>query len=333
MKRPERTLSVLALIPLLFFTTSGCGSSAPDVAGVKKLMTSDQLALGDPIINSVEIVLVPIPAGEFQMGTSINNDPVEKRYEKLMQNPDVQKKIEAEEVTKEDLMKHVKQQVEKDKQKKGAPDTPQHLVKITKPYYLSVCEVTQQQFEKVMGSSPWKGKPLVQEGSNYAATYVSWDDAVEFCKKLSEQENAEYRLPTEAEWEYACRAGTASTYSFGDKGGELTEYAWYDANAYKEGEQYAHRVGQKLPNAWGLYDMHGNTWEWCQDWYAPYNGKQKEAVDPTGPKKGRFRVWRGGSFAEAMPNTRSATRLSYGRPGYRPEYLVGFRVVKTFDAK
>ena len=261
---------------------------------VKKHMTSDQLALGNPIINSAGMVLVPVPAGEFQMG--ITNKKDEK------------------------------------KPGRGEPASPKHLVKISKPYYLGVCEVTQGQYEKVMGARPWEGKPLVQEGPNYAATYVSWDDAVEFCRKLSEQESEEYRLPTEAEWEYACRAGTATAYSFGDDRAQLTEYAWYDANAYKNGEQYAHRVGQKLPNDWALFDMHGNAWEWCQDWYARYDGKQKEIVDPSGPKRGRHRVWRGGSFAESVVNTRSASRLSYGREGYRPEYLAGFRIARSFVA-
>ncbi len=110
----------------------------------------------------------------------------------------------------------------------------------------------------------------MQEGSDYPAVWVSWNDAVEFCRKLSEQEGVEYRLPTEAQWEYTCRAGTTTVYSFGDDRSKLRQYAWSAKDAFDTHEQYAHRVGQKLPNSWGLYDMHGNVFEWCQDWRAPF---------------------------------------------------------------
>jgi len=284
-------MRVALIIALSLITTAGCGSRIPGAKAVKKFMASDQLALGNPIVNSVGMVLVPIPAGEFQMGAADN-----------------------------------------DGKRKGGPESPRHLVKITKPFFIGSCEVTQQQYEEVMGERPWEGEPLVREGSSYAASYVTWDNAVEFCRKLSEQESEEYRLPTEAEWEYACRAGTKTTWSFGDDHEQLADHAWYDANAYQDGEQYAHRVGRKLPNEWGLYDMHGNVWEWCQDWYARYDAKKKESVDPTGPEKGRHHIWRGGSFAEAAQNTRSATRLSFDREGYHPEYLAGFRVVRMLEA-
>ena len=319
-------------IVLLLFTMLGCGSGTPDLAAVKKNMTPDQLALGDPLVNSVGMVLVPIPAGEFQMGAAVNDAPLERRYEELLQDPAVKKKLDSGQVTKADLMEYLKQDIRKQEKQKAGPESPQHLVKITQPFFMSSCEVTQQQYEDVMGTCPWKGKPLVEEGASYAASYVTWDNAVEFCRKLSEQESEIYRLPTEAEWEYACRAGTKTTWNFGDDGERLAEFAWYDANAYKAGEQYVQRSGQKLPNGWGLYDMHGNVWEWCQDWYARYVPKKKELVDPTGPEKGRHRVWRGGSFASAMENTRSTTRLDHDREDYRPEYLAGFRVVRELKA-
>ena len=325
-------MRVPLIMVLLLITTAGCGARIPGAAAVKKYMTSDQLALGDPIVNSVGMVLVPIPAGEFQMGAAVNDAPLERRYEELLQDPGVKDKLESGQITKADLMEYLKQDVRKQEKQKAGPESPQHLVKITQPYHISSCEVTQQQYEKVMGARPWEGKPLVREGPNYAASYVTWDDAVEFCRKLSERESEEYRLPTEAEWEYACRAGTRTTWNFGDDDEQLADYAWYDANAYQDGEQYAHRVGRKLPNGWGLYDMHGNVWEWCQDWYARYDGKKKESVDPTGPKKGRHRVWRGGSFAEPAVNTRSATRLSHDREDYHPEYLAGLRVVRESRA-
>ncbi len=215
-------------------------------------------------------------------------------------------------------------------QQEDRTETPKHLVKITKPFYISSCEVTQEQYQKVMAARPWEGKPLVEDGPTYAVTYVSWKDAVEFCSKLSDSEGVDYRLPTEAEWEYASRSGTTTVYSFGNEDEKLADYAWYDANAYHDGQQYAHRVGQKIPNAWALFDMHGNVWEWCQDWYGPY-GKKKEVSDPTGPEEGQFRVWRGGGFSDSAVNARSAARLSYSRTDYRPEFMSGFRVVRNLQ--
>jgi formylglycine-generating enzyme required for sulfatase activity len=278
----------------LVVSISGCNSGSPGVAAVKEQMAPEQLALGDPVVNSVGMVLVPVPQGEFSMGSA---PPTSKkgRFEKS--------------------------------------EAPQHRAKISKPYYMSVCEVTQEQFQQVMGTTPWKGKPLTEEGPNHAASYVTWKDATAFCTKLSEREKQTYRLPREAEWEYACRAGTKTAFSFDNKEGELEGHAWFERNAYMAGEQYAHPVGHKLPNAWALYDMHGNVAEWCQDWYAGYNGRQKTAVDPAGPKKGRVHVWRGGSFSEDAGNVRSASRLSYGRVGYRPEFAAGFRAVREFKAE
>jgi formylglycine-generating enzyme required for sulfatase activity len=172
---------------------------------------------------------------------------------------------------------------------------PQHKVRITRPSYLQSTVVTQGHWKQLMGTSPWSGRPSVKEGADYPALYVSWDDAVEFCRRLSQREGEEYRLPTEAEWEWACRAGSQSAYCFGDDPSQLGGYAWFNANANGVGERYAHRVGQKQANGFGLYDMHGNVWEWCGDWYgADWYGKSPEA-DPQGPATGSFRVYRGGS--------------------------------------
>ncbi len=323
---------LILLLPLI--AAAGCGAKAPDVAAVKQHMTSDQQALGDPIVNSVGMVLVPIPAGEFQMGAAVNSESVDEQVKKALQEPKVQEMLNSGRITKADLIERFKKVPPKQAEKQMAsPESPQHLVKITRPFLMSCCEVTQQQYKEVMGTSPWEDKPLVKEGTAFAASYITWDDAVEFCRKLSEQEDKQYRLPTEAEWEYACRAGTGTTWSFGDEYDQLADHAWLDANAYQDGEQYAHPVGQKLPNPWGLYDMHGNVWEWCHDWYARYDGKKKELVDPIGPKKGRHRVWRGGGFAEPADNTRSATRLSHDREDYRPEFAAGFRVVRKLEPR
>ena len=152
---------------------------------------------------------------------------------------------------------------------------------------------------------------------------MSWNDAVEFCRKLSAQEGEEYRLPTEAEWEYACRAGTTTTYSFGDDASQLGEYAWNE----KHLGRFIHAVGQKLPNAWGLYDMHGNVWEWCQDWAA--YGSENELIDATGPASGERRVLRGGSFDLLPMIVRSANR-SLSHPDYRTNNYC-FRLARTCD--
>ena len=174
------------------------------------------------------------------------------------------------------------------------------------------------------GTRPWSDKSRVKEGSDYAANYVSWDDAVEFCKKLSSKEGVTYRLPTEAEWEYACRGGTTSVYHFGDDASRLGDYAWFEDNAQEVGKSYAHRVGQKKANPLGLYDMHGNVWESCADWGDTDYYENSPTDDPTGPTTGPLRVDRGGGWAYYPWHCRSATR-SYRSPGIRGSYL-GFRV-------
>jgi sulfatase modifying factor 1 len=203
----------------------------------------------------------------------------------------------------------------------------QHKVTISKAFYMQTTEVTQGQWKAVMDTEPWKGNIYVKEGANYAATWVSWDDAVAYCKKLSEREGKTYRLPTEAEWEYACRAETTTTWSFGDDEKALGDYAWYRENARDIDEKYAHQVELKKPNAFGLYDMHGNVLEWCHDYYEEDYYKQSPAKDPTGPTSGSSRVLRGGSWSYYSRNTRSAYRgrVVAGRG------LYGFRVVRELD--
>jgi formylglycine-generating enzyme required for sulfatase activity len=215
----------------------------------------------------------------------------------------------------------------------GSPETEkgrqenetQHEVTISKDYYLGVHEVTQAQYETVMGKNPshFQGAIVGNENADLPVENVSWDDAVEFCKKLSdlpEEKKAGrvYRLPTEAEWEYACRAGSKTAYSFDDEEGLLPEYGWFNRNSSNR----THTVGLLEPNAWGLYDMHGNVWEWCSDWYGDY---PKGAVrNPTGPKVGSDRVCRGGSWNGVASYCRSALRYWYV-PSFRNNYL-GFRL-------
>ena len=210
-------------------------------------------------------------------------------------------------------------------------DEHQHQVTISKAFYMQTTEVTQGQWKAVMGTEPWKGESFVKEGANYPVTYVSWDDAVAYCKKLSEKEGKTYRLPTEAQWEYACRAGTKTTWSFGNNENALGDYAWYEKNAWDIDEKYAHHVGLKKPNAFGLYDMHGNVYEWCHDYYGGDYYKQSPEQDPTGPASGASRVLRGGSwFSFYARLSRSASRY-WLDADFRDDFGFGFRLVRELD--
>jgi formylglycine-generating enzyme required for sulfatase activity len=200
---------------------------------------------------------------------------------------------------------------------RGEDDEKQHEVKITKPSYMAATEVTQEQYEAVMGANRSDFK-----GAKNPVECVSWDEAAEFCRRLSERTGRTVRLPTEAEWEYACRAGSTAAFCFGDYESGLGEYAWYASNS----DSSSHPVGQKRANAWGLYDMHGNVEEWCADWYGPYGAGS--AVDPCGPDSGKFRVLRGGAWDDSPRQCRSAYR-DWLTPDFRLDGL-GFRVVVDF---
>lgn len=247
------------------------------------------------ITNSIGMKLRLIKAGEFQMGATRSSAALASVFETKAAYFD--------------------------------DELPQHRVRISQDFRLGVTEVTQGQWRAVMGTTPWSGKSSVKEGADYAASYVSWDDAVEFCRKLSVRDGTTYRLPTEAEWEYACRAGSTSMYGFGDSLGSLKDYAWFDENADDIYERYAHLVSRKRANAWGLYDMHGNVFEWCSDWYGEDYYKASPVADPRGPSTGSFRVNRGGSWFFTPQGVRSANR---GRdsPGRRSSSL-GFRVLRS----
>jgi formylglycine-generating enzyme required for sulfatase activity len=183
-----------------------------------------------------------------------------------------------------------------------------------------------------MGTEPWKRQSNSQVGEHVAASYVSAIDAEQFCLELTERErvagrlgsDAHYRLPTEAEWEYACRAGTTTQYSFGNDGSQLIDYAWCAHNTM--GQNYPHAVGLKKPNAWGLYDFHGNVSEWCSDW----NGNRRGGHDPQGPSEGSARVSRGGTFGGWDKASQSnSMAFSPRTPGTRT-YHLGFRVVLSW---
>ena len=229
-ERLLRTIALMAvtvtclviLIAVLWSWIAPSAARNPDI--------ESELAARNPHIqsetNSIGMKLVLIPAGEFLMGS-----PEGEGY----------------------LVEH-----------------PQHRVRITKAFYLGTCEVTQEQYERVMGSNPscfcknGSGKDQVsgQDTGSFPVEMVSWEDAVEFCRRLSELPGEKsagrvYRLPTEAEWEYACRAGSSGRYGFGDQERGLGEHGWFSDNSHGK----THPVGQKKPNAWGLYDVHGNVWE------------------------------------------------------------------------
>ena len=243
--------------------------------------------------NSIGMELVELPAGKFTMGSPAG---------------------------------------EKDHQ----ANEEQVAVALTKPFWLAKTEVTQGQFKNVMGTEPWVGQRHVQLGEDNAASYVDWDEATAFCQRLTDLERKagklkageSYRLPSEAEWEYACRAGTTTWYSFGDDEKQLGQYAWFDGNANNVGQEYAHKVGMKTPNPWGLYDMHGNVMEWCSDWKGE---KLSGGADPIGTAGGSFRGLRGGGWGLRPDYCRSGIR---GRndPSARNSHL-GFRVARGQSAE
>ena len=203
---------------------------------------------------------------------------------------------------------------------------PPRAVTITKPFHMGATEVTQSQWQAVMGTEPWKGADGVKEDNENASNYVSWADAEAFCKELSRKVRRAVRLPTEAQWEHACRASSEAKFCFGDDESKLGDYAWYYKNAYDAGEDYAHPVRCKKPNARGLYDMHGNVWEWCADYYdEKHYATCRGTVDPTGPAVGVLRVLRGGSLNLGAAQCRSACRGG-AKPGRRSGRY-GFRVV------
>ena len=207
---------------------------------------------------------------------------------------------------------------------------PQREVTISKAFYMGVTEVTQSQWKSVMGTEPWSGQRYAKPGADHAVSYVNWNDATSFCKALSRKTGKPVRLPTEAEWEYACRAGSRTRFSYGDdeRYSKLGDYAWYKSNAWDKGEEYVHPVGRKKANTWGLYDMHGNVWEWCSDWYSDSYANAKP-IDPKGPDTGTYRVLRGGSWGIIPSNCRSASRFRI-TPDYRFNDI-GFRVVVSLD--
>jgi formylglycine-generating enzyme required for sulfatase activity len=238
----------------------------------------------------VKMEFVLIPAGEFMMGS-----PEAERQMALTQET-------------EDWAKN-----------RISSEGPQHKVTLSKPFYLGKYEVTQAQWQAVMGNNPSQFK-----GPTNPVEKVSWEDIQPFLAKMNatfEKKGRHFGLPTEAGWEYACRAGTTTAYHFGDSPTLLAQHGWFKGNSGGT----THPVGQGQPNKWGLYDMHGNVWEWCSDWYGAEYYAKSPPLDPMGPPKGSNRVSRGGAWGGPPRDCRAAFRR-YAPPGHRDGYL-GFRLM------
>ncbi len=268
---------------------------------------------GQTFTNSIGMKFILIPSGSFMMGSSISAAEAARKYG-----------------GKEEWYKD---------------EHPQHEVALTKSFYMQTTEVTVGQWRAFIndtghkteaetggGAWIWTGKKWEKEAGTYwdnpgfsqtdsqPVTCVSWNDAQAFIKWLNRKEDNHYRLPTEAEREYACRAESATPFCYGNDKSMLKDYAWYWDNSNKA----THPVGQKKPNDWGLYDMHGNVWEWCQDWYGEY--KSGHVNDPLGPSSGKYRVLRGGGWSFLAGGCRSASRYR-SFPGFRGDGI-GFRVAR-----
>jgi formylglycine-generating enzyme required for sulfatase activity len=238
--------------------------------------------------------LVRIPTGEFLMGAEEPAEEVARKGNNPQSKPEFFK-----------------------------TEYPQHRVRITKPFYMGAYEVTQGQYEMVMGENPARfkaeGNPVEQ---------ATWNDAVEFCRRLSQKEGVEYRLPAEAEWEYAYRAGTTTPFYTGTT--IWTDQANYNGNCtYGNGYKGEFRakttpVGSFLPNGFGLYDMCGNVFEWCRDWYGENYYGSSPGCDPTGPDSGSARVLRGGCWDDYPSRCRASLRSGI-EPSFRYD-RIGFRV-------
>lgn len=331
--RSQKLLEITGIIATIAFAFQCNG---PDLQGADYPVTS----------NSINMKLVEIPAGEFEMGAEADID------ETIRQFPDCDRSWLTAEL-------------------------PRHTVKISRPFLMGQYEVTLNQFLKFYHDSKYKvdaeidGNPswgFDKQGNlieslrfrpwdpiawkielNHPVIYVTWDDAVAFCDWLSAKEGHIYRLPTEAEWEYACRAGTYHQYSFGDDPEELVKYAnsadvsrlnffYPDSkddelrSRFLSGNDkfvWTAPVGKFLPNKFGLYDMHGNGWEWCFDWFDPNYYEESPSEDPPGPISGETHVLRGGGFYDAPFHLRCARRHSELPSGR--DYGSSFRVVREIN--
>lgn len=214
-----------------------------------------------------------------------------------------------------------------DEQDRDINETPKHQVTLSHDFWIGKYELTKGQWKAIMATEPWKNYDSYISDPDSPAIAVTWEDAQDFFTELSTYTGQTYRLPTEAEWEYACRANTETRFYWGDDPDytEITDYVWWGVNARGIGEEYAHVGGLKLPNAWGLYDMSGNVWEWCQDWFGYYS--TDPVTDPTGPATGTLRILRAGSWYNQYSRCcRSAFRNYFAPTTVCTDF--GFRVCR-----
>jgi formylglycine-generating enzyme required for sulfatase activity/serine/threonine protein kinase len=279
--------------------------------------------------NSVGAKMILIPPGEFMMGST------DEQVEAALKVAD---ELKADQPTKDRIQKS---------------ERPQHKVVITKPFLIGATEVTVGQFKKfsatgyqttaekaevvakttTLDANQSPPKPILTYlnpghavTDDSPAAVITWNDAVAYCKWLSDQEKRIYRLPTEAEWEYACRAGTTTQYFFGDDYNESHNYGWHNNNAKGQSQP----VGKLLPNSFGLFDMLGNLHEWCGDWYDEKWYENTSSNAPVGPVVGSSRVLRGGNWFHGVFRSRSASRGAYS-PGHRLDFFCGFRCVSELN--
>jgi len=258
----------------------------------EQLTAAKKLGVPVAFANSAGVRFVLIPAGEFMMGSP---DDEVGRYKE---------------------------------------EGPQHKVRIPKAFYMAIHQTTQGQWKTVMGTTPWKGKDKVhaRDGPGYAVNHVCFNDVMDFCAKLGRKDGRSYSLPTEAQWEYACRAGTTTMYFYGDDPGgkKLKQYAWYLDNGWDRPElRHVHKVGVYKPNGWGIYDMLGNVWELCMDaMYPNYDRAPDDGSARTGNDR---RVLRGGGLRSTDRRCRVASRYAYHRT--HSSYYVGFRIMCAIDSE
>ena len=289
------------------------GKTVAYITGIFRKTKNHKVLAATGIIGFVLLVLLLMVF--MKLGTKVKEEGKEQIAESVKQKEPLKKETSGKEEVV-DLGKGLNLEmvlIPAGKFKMGDPGAD-HEVTLTKPFYMGKYEVTQGQWESVVGNNPSSRN----KGTKFPVTDVSWNDSQDFIKKLNAKTNGGYRLPTESEWEYACRAGTKTAYSFGDV---LTKS---DAN-YNEPGGRIKEVGSYKPNAFGLYDMHGNVWEWCEDWYGDYPAGS--AIDPMGPATGDRRVMRGGSFVNYVSHVRPSHRNS-NSPTSR-SFVAGLRLART----